>query len=776
MTASRRHIRKILVPCIATVSILLSCATSSWADPSQKQLAPDKATAVIHCSYAPVTYWDPNTGKPSGFAVDIINSAAKRAGLEISYICKPGWQEMITSVTTGEADISVLLRSEEREKILLFSSPIDITYLSYFARSQSMIDPDAVPLGYTVGAIRGSRSYEYLKNLPGLKLSLEGSYQEGIFSLLAGKIDLFAGEESMIGKQAREALLEDRIRKIGKPFSEQQRCLVVRKDKVQLQERLNNSLKGFVGSPEYQRIYLKWFGAPAPYWTINKILAVSGSFLLIAVCGMAYWRYISILRINRELVRTFDERKQAEASLRESEDKFRSIFEQATDGIMIADVETRKNIEANNAICVMLGYTREELVGLRVDDIHPKNDLPAIQEAFQKQLRGEISLASEVPMLRKDGSIIYADINATRVMLGGKQCLVGIFRNITERKQAETLLKTREKQLADSQRIAHIGSWEHNLTTGQVVWSDELFRLMGLDPQKDPADFKRFFEMIHPDDRPVLKKAIDETVMTGKRFSVDYRFNLPDGGTRILHAQAELRTDETGTQDILSGTGQDITERRNADDLVLRSLKEKEVLLKEIHHRVKNNMQVIYSLLNLQAKGIEDAVIRAMFEEARNRVHSMALIHEKLYKSADLAHIDFKEYLTSLLYRIADTYKRKDVVFSVEMEPLALDVNVGIPCGLIVNELVSNSLKHAFPDGKKGTIRVGINKNGNGSNVLVVADNGVSIPETVDFRNTTSLGLQLVTVLSGQINGTISLSKAEGTEFIITFPETPAQR
>ena len=543
-----------------------------------------------------------------------------------------------------------------------------------------------------------------------------------------------------------------------------------------MQERLNNSLKGFVGSPEYQRIYLKWFGAPAPYWTINKILAVSGSFLLIAVGGMAYWRYISILRINRELIRTFDERKQAEASLRESEDKFRSIFEQATDGIMIADVETRKNIEANNAICVMLGYTREELVGLRVDDIHPKNDLPAIQEAFQKQLRGEISLASEVPMLRKDGSIIYADINATRVMLGGKQCLVGIFRNITERKQAETLLKTREKQLADSQRIAHIGSWEHNLTTGQVVWSDELFRLMGLDPQKDPADFKRFFEMIHPDDRPVLKKAIDETVMTGKRFSVDYRFNLPDGGTRILHAQAELRTDETGTQDILSGTGQDITERRNADDLVLRSLKEKEVLLKEIHHRVKNNMQVIYSLLNLQAKGIEDAAIRAMFEESRNRVHSMALIHEKLYKSADLAHIDFKEYLTSLLYRIADTYKRKDVVFSVEMEPLALDVNVGIPCGLIVNELVSNSLKHAFPDGKKGTIRVGINKNGNGSNVLVVADNGVSIPETVDFRNTTSLGLQLVTVLSGQINGTISLSKAEGTEFIITFPETPAQR
>ncbi len=160
MTASMHQIRKVLRPFIAALFIILTCVNSSWAEPPLNALSPEKSTAVIHCNYSPVTYWDNNTGKPSGFAVDIINSAARRAGLDVSYICKPSWPEMITSVETGEATISILLKSEEREKILLFSSPIDTTYLSYFARSQSTLNSDTVPLGYTVGVIRGSRSHE----------------------------------------------------------------------------------------------------------------------------------------------------------------------------------------------------------------------------------------------------------------------------------------------------------------------------------------------------------------------------------------------------------------------------------------------------------------------------------------------------------------------------------------------------------------------------------------------------------------------------------------
>jgi two-component sensor histidine kinase len=179
---------------------------------------------------------------------------------------------------------------------------------------------------------------------------------------------------------------------------------------------------------------------------------------------------------------------------------------------------------------------------------------------------------------------------------------------------------------------------------------------------------------------------------------------------------------------------------------------------------------VVRSLLNLQAKGTTDKEVQAIFEECRNRVTSMSLIHEKLYGSEDLAHIDFREYLQSLVEGIAETYHRHDVVISVDMERIALDVNVGIPCGLIVNELVSNSLKYAFPDGRAGTIKLGINRNSEGNNVLSVFDNGIGFPESLDFRNTESLGLKLVNVLTGQIHGTIELSNEGGTRFTITFP------
>ena len=148
--------------------------------------------------------------------------------------------------------------------------------------------------------------------------------------------------------------------------------------------------------------------------------------------------------------------------------------------------------------------------------------------------------------------------------IDGRIARMEIATDITERKMAEKVLRERQKQLAESQRIAHIGSWEHNLTTGEVVWSDELFRILGLDPRKDQADFNIFLDMINPDDRLALKKAIDETVQTGKHFNIDYRFCLPDGRTRILYAQAELINNDAGDK-ILSGTGQDITDLKNAE-------------------------------------------------------------------------------------------------------------------------------------------------------------------------------------------------------------------
>ena len=271
------------------------------------------------------------------------------------------------------------------------------------------------------------------------------------------------------------------------------------------------------------------------------------------------------------VVQDITERKRAELLLRASEDKFRTIFDKANDGILIADVENRTFVEANRTLCDMLGYSKDELCRLGIADIHPKESLPAVLDVFERQQRGEISLAENIPVKRKDGTVLFADINSVPMNMGKKLCMVGIFRDITERKRAEEELKAQEKRLAESQRIAHIGSWEHNLATNEAFWSDELFRLFGLDPAKEREDFDLFFSMVHPDDRPRLKEDIDKTLQLHKPFRTDYRLTRKDGTIRILHAQAELVPDKSGQLVILRGTAQDITERKLAEEKIQKS-------------------------------------------------------------------------------------------------------------------------------------------------------------------------------------------------------------
>lgn len=271
------------------------------------------------------------------------------------------------------------------------------------------------------------------------------------------------------------------------------------------------------------------------------------------------------------VVQDVTEQRRAEMLLRASEDKCRTIFDQANDGILIADVEGKRFLEANRAICEMLGYSKKELLGMGIIDIHPEESLQAVQKTFERQMCGEISLAENIPVKRRDGTIFFADINATSVNMGGRSCALGIFRDITERRQAEEALKAQKKRLDESQRLAHIGSWEHNLATNQAFWSDELFRLFGLDPEKDSEDFDMFFSLVHPDDQPRLKRSIDETLRLHKPFSLEYRLNRKDGTSLIIHAQAELIPDSSGNLVLLSGTAQDITERKLAEEKIQKS-------------------------------------------------------------------------------------------------------------------------------------------------------------------------------------------------------------
>ena len=216
----------------------------------------------------------------------------------------------------------------------------------------------------------------------------------------------------------------------------------------------------------------------------------------------------------------------------------------------------------------------------------------------------------------------------------------------------------------------------------------------------------------------------------------------------------------------------EIKHREETQELMNNSLKEKVVLLREIHHRVKNNLQVISSLLNLQSGYISDKKSLEVFRESQNRVRSMALVHEKLYRSKFLNKIEFSDYIKSLVHDLFDSYNvdNNRISFSSDLEGTFLKIDTGVLCGLIVSELISNSLKHAYPDGRKGNIYISMHSNSSKKYKLIVKDDGVGFPQDIDFRNTESLGLQLVTSLTDQLGGEIELERNGTTKFEITFP------
>ena len=215
----------------------------------------------------------------------------------------------------------------------------------------------------------------------------------------------------------------------------------------------------------------------------------------------------------------------------------------------------------------------------------------------------------------------------------------------------------------------------------------------------------------------------------------------------------------------------DVTERMITEERIRTSLREKEALLKEIHHRVKNNLQVVSSLLGLQSRVVSDPETRRMFQESQDRVHSMALLHESLYQSHNLSQINFPEYIRQLAAHLFHSYgvAADRIHLRTDLDSLSLHLDAAVPCGLIINELVSNSLKYAFPDGRKGEIRIELRENFDGTTRLLVADNGIGLKADVDWVNTRSLGLRLVRTLAEQLGAKIEVNSRAGMEVRLAF-------
>ncbi|MDD5581774.1 MAG: histidine kinase dimerization/phosphoacceptor domain -containing protein [Candidatus Marinimicrobia bacterium] len=351
--------------------------------------------------------------------------------------------------------------------------------------------------------------------------------------------------------------------------------------------------------------------------------------------------------------------------------------------------------------------------------------------------------------------------------------LMGILLENEERRViSEKNLRESKDLLHIAQKIAQMGSWEYNLSTNKFVWSENMPAVFDLSLPIDTLNEEDFMEVIIPEDRHCVAEFINRIKEEKKPFDFEVRILDSNKNIRYIHNKLiPIIKDENVV--VIKGVSKDVTEARLAKIQLNNNLEEKEILLKEIHHRVKNNLNVIISLLNLQGRYVhtKEEALKA-FEEIRNRIYSISLVHAKLYQSGDFSHVDMKGYIETNLHHYFQELKvEKFIETDIHVDSICLDINAAIPCGLIINELVINILKHAFPDKRRGKLFISFHKTLDHKHLeLIIGDDGVGLREDFDINHAESLGLKIVSLLVKQIQGDIEVIKNKGTIFKITFP------
>jgi PAS domain S-box-containing protein len=469
------------------------------------------------------------------------------------------------------------------------------------------------------------------------------------------------------------------------------------------------------------------------------------------------------------------DRIRTQKALQESEERLQLALEGSGDGFWDWNIATGK-VYYSPRYLEMLGYE----VGDFPEDvdswaklIHPDDQLRVMKilEAHLKD--SSVPYSFDYRLLTKSGEWKWiADYGkvVVRDENGKPLRMAGTHKDISDRKLAE---KELELQAVITKNIAE-GICLVRADNAVIVYANPKFEsLFGYNPGE--LNGKHVSIVNYADESmsaEEVNQAIRREVLQHGEATYEVH-NVKKDGTPFWCRATTSIFDHPEYGTVLVAVHQDITEHKQAEDLIKASLKEKEVLLKEIHHRVKNNLQIVTSLLQMQSRRTKEPQAVEVLRDSKNRIASIALVHEKLYRSEDLANIDFGQYIPDLTTHLFDTYNvsSNTVSLNLHVENTLLQIDEAIPCGLIINELVSNSLKYAFPAKRKGKIQIKFYSTKSDNNLtLIVRDNGMGIPKEFDIETTHSLGLTLVQGLVEQLEGTIELDRHQGTEFKITFP------
>ncbi|HOQ18258.1 MAG TPA: PAS domain S-box protein [Methanothermobacter thermautotrophicus] len=481
------------------------------------------------------------------------------------------------------------------------------------------------------------------------------------------------------------------------------------------------------------------------------------------------WNYMDEKFITA-VIRDVTERKMAENALIESERKFRAVFDGVEDIITIVEIRENglpgKYIEVNRAAVEKLGYSRDEFLSMTPADMGVSREQS--YDIIKKLLRsGRVTFNRTY--ISRDGRRIPVEVNSTLLELGKMKVAVSVARDITQRLENERRLRESEEKYRSLFDLSPEYILLLDPEDGRILdMNSTLAGTLGIPSEELRGRSIYELEFLSDDVKTEFRSKIEVIERDGTLEPYEMVLTDPSGReytvriyNKLIHAEG---------RECLLIVLNDISDLKRTQSMLEKSLAEKELLLKEIHHRVKNNLMIISSLLSLQSRQVKDRETMDLFRESENRTRSMALIHERLYRSEDLKNIDLAEYLGRLASEIFRSYSADSRIrLNLEIDELKVDVETAVPLGLIVNELLTNAVKHAFPDGE-GTVTVSLSKR-NGTVTLEVSDDGAGFPEDIDWESSPSLGLQLVRSLTEQIDGKVEMISDGGTTFRIIFTE-----
>jgi PAS domain S-box-containing protein len=473
--------------------------------------------------------------------------------------------------------------------------------------------------------------------------------------------------------------------------------------------------------------------------------------------------------------RDMTERKRVEAALQKSELQLKAMLDNSP--VVVLLIQEGKLIYLNPAAEKITGWKEEEFIGKNFTDFVHKADVGLVIKNNSERMGGDSFLAPYIIRInKKTGGFIYAEVNGTVINLDGKPTMLGFLTDVTERKQVEEALRQSEANQSNALQMTKAGHWEYAVDRDLFTFNDNFYRIFRTTAaavggyQLSSADYARRF--CHPDDVALVgsetQGAIESPDPNYSRM-IEHRILYADGEVGYIAVRFFIVKDPQGRTIKTYGVNQDISERKQAEAEIKRQLMEKEILLKEVHHRIKNNIASIEGLLFLRVQSITNPEAVAVLQEAIGRVNSMRILYDKLLLSKGYKDIPVKNYAESLIDAIVALFPGSaKVTVEKRIADFHLDPKRLFPLGLIINELITNKMKYAFIKRKTGLIQISLT-NVDKHVTLTIQDNGVGLPDGFDIDQAKGFGLMLVNMLSQQLGGSFSMAKQAGTRCTVEF-------